>query len=369
MGAPIALIHELDSSIARSSRSRRAAMVRHLTDLFLVSVDQYSPEEIAVIDDVLLRLVATIEESARALLAIRLSPVAKAPPRVMRMLACDDAIDIASPVLIQSEQLDTATLVECARTKSQEHMLAISRRKMLPEAVTDILISRGDQQVALSTASNTGARFSQNGFGLLIDRARGDDQLSRCVGTRPDLPPHLFSQLLEIASDTVRAALQAEKRHANEAISRVVGHITERIETKAVTRTQAFAAAQVLVESLNSAGQLTTAKVKDFARHGRFEEIVAALSLMTKMPAEAIEQTVNDTQVEPLLVMAKAVGLSWDTTKAIITLAAQRYQRSAADIDRCMAAFERLKEPIAQQILNFHRARSARKPSQRPVFA
>ncbi|HEX5509309.1 MAG TPA: DUF2336 domain-containing protein [Pseudolabrys sp.] len=344
-------------------------MVRHLTDLFLVSIDQYSADEIAVIDDVLLRLVATIEESARALLAIRLSPVVKAPPRVMRMLACDDAIDIASPVLIQSEQLDTGTLVECARTKSQEHMLAISRRKILPEAVTDILVARGDQQVLLSAAGNAGARFSQNGFGLLIDRARGDDQLSQCVGTRPDLPRHLFTQLLEIASDRVRATLEMERHYGDDAIDHVVGSIAGRIEAKAVTQTQAFAAAQVLVDSLNTAGQLGTTKVTDFARHGRFEEIVAALSLMTRMPPEAIEQTVHDTQVEPLLVMAKAVGLSWDTTKAIITLAAQRYQRSAADIDRCMAAFERLKEPIAQQILNFHRTRSAKRTSQSPLAA
>ncbi|HEU4659404.1 MAG TPA: DUF2336 domain-containing protein [Pseudolabrys sp.] len=344
-------------------------MVRHLTDLFLVSIDQYSAEEIAVVDDVLVRLVATIEESARALLAIRLSPVKKAPPKVMRMLACDDAIDIASPVLIHSEQLDTETLVECARTKSQEHMLAISRRKAIPEAVTDILVARGDQQVVLSTASNAGARFSKNGFGLLIDRARGDDQLSRCVGARPDLPPQLFAQLLEIASETVRAELESEKKHSKEAIRRAVDDIASRIEDTAVTQTQTFAAAQVLVETLHMAGQLTTTKMKDFARFGRFDEIVAGLALMTKMPPELVEQTVRDAQVEPLLVMAKAVGLSWDTTKSIITLSAQRFQRSPADVDRCMAAFERLKEPIAQQILNFHRSRLAKRQPQAAAAA
>jgi uncharacterized protein (DUF2336 family) len=357
MGAPLALIRELDSSIAHSSDMRRATMLRQLTDLYLIGAEQYADEEISLIDDVFVRLVATIEESSRALLAIRLGPIAKAPPKVVRLLACDDAIDVASPVLTQSEQLDIATLVECAKTKSQEHMLAISRRKTVPEAVTDILVERGDQQVVLSTVTNTGAKFSENGFGILVDRANGDDLLTRRVGTRPDLPPKLFAQLLEAASETVRATLEAEREHAKQDIERVVSDVTSRIETKAVTQTQAYAAAHVLVETLHRVGRLNVAKLEDFTRDGRFEEIVAALALMANMPPELVERSVNDTHAESLLVLAKAVGLSWETTKSILTLAATKYRRSAADVEKCMAAFERLKQPIARQILEFHRKR------------
>ena len=118
MGAPVELIHELDSSIAHSTDQRRSVMLRHLTDLFLVGADQYSEDEIELIDDVFVRLVATIEQSSRALLAIRLGPVAVAPPKILRVLACDDAIEVASPVLTQAERLDFRTLIECARTKN-----------------------------------------------------------------------------------------------------------------------------------------------------------------------------------------------------------------------------------------------------------
>ncbi|MGE5774487.1 MAG: DUF2336 domain-containing protein, partial [Hyphomicrobiales bacterium] len=68
-------------------------------------------------------------------------------------------MEVASAVLTQAERLDTETLIGCARTKNQEHLLAISRRKTLPESVTDVLVERGDQQVVLSTAKNNGARF------------------------------------------------------------------------------------------------------------------------------------------------------------------------------------------------------------------
>ena len=120
MGAPLELIQQLDSSIAHSTDERRSAMLRHLTDLFLVGSDAYSDDEVGLIDDVFVRLVATIEESSRALLAIRLGPVPTAPPKILRLLACDDVIEVASPVLTQAERLDTETLIQCAKTKNQD---------------------------------------------------------------------------------------------------------------------------------------------------------------------------------------------------------------------------------------------------------
>lgn len=357
MVAPLALIHELDGSIAQSSGVRRAAILRQLTDLFLIGAEQYDKDEINLIDDVFMHLVATIEDSSRALLAIRLGPIAKAPPKIVRVLACDDIIDVASPVLTQSEQLDTETLVECARTKSQEHMLAISRRRTLPEAVTDVLVERGDQQVVLSTTNNAGARFSEKGFGILIYRARGADLLTRRVGVRPDLPQPMFTKLLAAASQKVRATLETERAHALEDIEHIVADATSRIHNKTVTLTQAYAVAQVLVESLDRAGQLNVKKLEDFVRKGRFEETVATLVFMAKMPPELVECLVNDSHAELLLMLAKAIDLSWETTYGIITLEAQKNHRSARDIDKSIAAFERLTKPIAKQILEFHRTR------------
>src|SRR5262249_6127069 len=146
MGAPLELIQELDSSISHSTDHRRSSMLRHLTGLYLVGSEQYSEDEIDLIDDVFVRLVSTIEQSARALLAIRLAPVMVAPPKILRVLACDDAIEVASPVLTQAARLDIDTLVECARTKNQEHLLAISRRKTLPHRLTDPLLDPAAHQ-------------------------------------------------------------------------------------------------------------------------------------------------------------------------------------------------------------------------------
>ena len=54
----------------------------------------------------------------------------------------------------------------------------------------------------------------------MIKRSQGDDQLAACVGARADLPPQLFEQLLEAASETVRAKLVAERKYAASDIDR-----------------------------------------------------------------------------------------------------------------------------------------------------
>ena len=112
------------------------------------------------------QLIDEIEMSARIRFAEYLANGPAAPPRILRQLALDDVIDVARPVLSRSEQLDEMTLAESARTKSQAHLLAISTRTCIPESVADILVERGNREVALSTAENPGASFSE--FRILL---------------------------------------------------------------------------------------------------------------------------------------------------------------------------------------------------------
>jgi uncharacterized protein (DUF2336 family) len=58
-----------------------------------------------------------------------------------------------------------------AETKSQGHLYAISQRATLSEAVTDVLVDRGEQCILRTVAANRGARFSNLGFRKLIERA------------------------------------------------------------------------------------------------------------------------------------------------------------------------------------------------------
>jgi uncharacterized protein (DUF2336 family) len=360
MNAEFEFFQEVEHAVTRSSGPRRADMASRLTDLLLDNSDRYSADEMTLIDDVFVRLVATIEESSRVLLSTRLAPLSKAPPRILRALACDDAIDVASPVLAWSEALDDSALIACAETKSQDHLLAISQRKTIAETVTDVLVRRGDERVVLSTAKNAGASLSDRGFAVLVDRAHANERLAICVGSRPDIPTRLFRQLLDSASTTVRAKLEAESPHLKADINRVVAGVAARIETHAAALPPKYAAALALVGSLNQCGKLNAAKLEAFATADRFEEVVAAFALMSGAPIDVVERRLSEEFIPFLLILAKATGLSWITVRVILLMLGIRHHRCAQeDIDKALVDFQQISRNTALRVLSVYREAGA----------
>ena len=67
-------------------------------------------------------------------------------------------------------------------------MLAISERKTIEEAVTDVLVTRGNWDVVNSVANNDGARLSDFGFLRMIQRAEGDSHPRRTARPAPGHP-------------------------------------------------------------------------------------------------------------------------------------------------------------------------------------
>src|SRR4030088_2567138 len=141
------LLDELQATLAHGTVTRRVETLRRVTDLFINGVVDYSDEQIGLFDDVFQCLMHHIETSAKALLANRLAPIDTAPPLTIRARAVDDLIEVEAPVLSRSERLDDDALIETARNKSQAHLLAISIRKVLSGAGTDVLGLRGNDEV------------------------------------------------------------------------------------------------------------------------------------------------------------------------------------------------------------------------------
>jgi uncharacterized protein (DUF2336 family) len=171
----------------------------------------YSEDQIWTFGEIIGRLAEDIETTARGRLAGKLASTNNASYKLTRQLAFDDSIDVAWPVLRQSERIDTETLISCAKNKSQQHLLAISKRRSVAEAVTDVLVVRGDSEVVTSIVANTGASFSNSGFLQLVRRSEGDSILAESVGLRRDIPRHIFHQLIAKASEEVRQKLQRER--------------------------------------------------------------------------------------------------------------------------------------------------------------
>jgi uncharacterized protein (DUF2336 family) len=361
----LSLLDELEGALASGNINRRIDILTRITDLFVNGADRYSDDQVGVFDDVMARLVNAIEAKVRAKLAQRLASIANAPSNVIHMLAFDDDIEVASPVLAYSPRLDDRDLVSAA-AKSQQHLFAISRRQSLSETVTDVLVERGDRDVVHSVVRNVGARFSDAGFRILVKRSTGDDALATEVGLRSDIPRQHFLVLLDKASSAVRERLVAENPQAGTVIEGVVAEVVGGIRAEARNASPDFAAAQEAVERQNRVRRIGESEIYQYARDRKFEETAIALSIMCDTPIDVVERALLDPGAEIILILAKVAGLSSTTTKAILLLRAADRGMSAKDLEQALLSFNRLQPDTARRVLSFFRTR-AKKPMEPTV--
>lgn len=185
------LIAELDAALSSASGSRNLAILRRVTDLFLGGSENFSNDYVAIFDDVIGRLIEKTELPALIELSNRLAPLVNARMNVIASLARNDDIAVSGPVLEKSNALTDQALAEIAGTKGQKHLAAIAGRAEISETVTDILVERGNSEVARNVIANLGARISELGFVKLINRCKGDNALAAAVANRTDIPPEL----------------------------------------------------------------------------------------------------------------------------------------------------------------------------------
>jgi uncharacterized protein (DUF2336 family) len=351
------LIDELEAVGIHQSIGSRADVLRRVTDLFVTGSDRFDVEQRALFDDVMGRLVNEIDNSARAAFGQRLATISNAPSKVSCTLALDDSIEVAGPLLSLSDQLDDETLITSAKIKSQEHLLAISQRKILSEGITDVLVERGNQQVVVTTAANSSARFSEFGYSTLVTRSEANEELALTVWSRPEIPREHLLALFASASEAVRLKLEAADCGKASLVRDMVKQASDRIQSKVRERSPEFTAAQAQVQSLHQAGALTEDRLRAFAEAGRFDETAVALSLLTDLPIGAIERAVVNDNSDQMLVLAKSIGLTWETTNAILLIENSTKSRSAQELEQCLGSFKKLKPETAQTAIQFYRLR------------
>ena len=291
------LAEELEVVAASGSAARRSDILSRITDLFVHDAARYSPDQVRLFGDVMARLARGMASPARARLAERLAPIATAPADVVAMLASDADATVAGPVLLRSERLSEGDLLLIAGSKGQQHLFALASRKPLSQAVTDMLIARGDQSVLGALIRNRAARFSAAGSRRLHERTRTDEALTA-----------------ELAR---RSEADADEH------SRVGGE----------------------------------AEIYRHARDGKLVETAAALAALAGVPTDAVERALLNPRADVVLVIAKAAGLSSITTEALLHLCAAERGMSADDVAQALTKFNRLPRDSARRVLNFFRIR------------
>jgi len=344
-----------DSLSGRSVRERGRAL-RRTADLFLSNLDSYSDQQIELFDSVMLKLLDHVDREVREYLASRLASLDDGPRGVIRHLANDAAIEVAGPVLQQSPCLNDEFLVGCAKSKSQDHLGAISLRPTISLELTDVLIERGNEQVMLNLARNSGAQLSDHGFSLMVDRARDSRQLACAVFNRADIPRQHMLALFEKASAAVRGELEQEAGRKAGEVAEALRLASQRLQEASQEDSSRYASARLRVAALQEAGTLSEKELLAFARQGEFEEVVIAISELCRLPAAQIERLMVEETCDRLFIVSRAIGFSWPCVRQLLLMSATK-PKSSEQLEQLMATYNSIPRGSAVKTLQVHQLR------------
>jgi uncharacterized protein (DUF2336 family) len=365
---PNVIVDEVEAAINVGSAEKRLDAAKRVTNLFVSSAGIFNAEQIDLFDDVLERLIKTIEiraladVSARIALAeisVQLAPIAQAPPSVVRRLAKNDEIAVAGPVLTESPRLSSEELVEIAETKGEQHLLAISGRWWLKEVVTDALLARRYPTVSRRIVNNPGARVSAAGFAIIMTQAESDPELAVETGIRVDLPSELRKQLLRDATEAVRSRLLSRAPpHLFEEIRSAIAAVSARADRE-MSKVRDFTAAKRFVARLKAHGELNEETLLGFAKQRKYEETVAALAELSQSTIEVVRPLMQSLRDDGVLVPCKAAGLSWRTVQAVLESRFATGSVGPHELARAKGQFARMATENARRLLRFWQVRSS----------
>ncbi len=345
-----ALIAELEGAFDSRLPERWVRILRQVTKLFLADAHRLNQGQIAVFDDVFLRLIERADTPALVLLGNDLCGASAIPRMAIRRLAFHDDVLVAGPVLRRSRGLPDRDLVEIANTRGQEFLLEISGRQTVNAPLGDKLVERGESAVLGKLVRNLGAQFSEAGCAALVAKAKQDEELAELLVRRSDVSPELRRELVGKVSDTRMRSMQTMPTALQGKIKAAIATVAEPTETPKPTPAD-YAAALSRMAELSRKGGLNDRSVNRFAVEHEYADVAAALSFLSGTPVEVIVPLIESAELEGLMVACKAARLNWSTTTMIIRHRPGCPELTNRDLEQAHAAFDALSLSVAQRTI------------------
>ena len=247
----------------------------------------------------------------RQVLAQEIKSLDCVPKRVIKLLA-RDVEAVSAPILEYSPLLSDADLIEIITSAQAHHALtAIARRRPLGANVSEAIGAMLDVPSVAELLSNSSAEIRRQTLDKIIEHAAKVRAWHLPLVLRGDLSQRAVRRIAGFVSAALIERLS--QRHALDAETRQLlnRQMRTRIEAGDADGDRDPASLAVSeAEKLFHAGKLDDAFVESAAEAGRREAVVAALSLLAKVPAEIVRRILHSGAAKGVTALVWRAGLS-----------------------------------------------------------
>jgi uncharacterized protein (DUF2336 family) len=348
VAASAALLSELDA-IDGWPPERWADILNQVTKFFLGHADSLTTHQIALFDDVFVRLIDRVDTQLLTQISRQLTEAKCALPQAARRLALHEDESVSLPIL-ESGSLTQDLLIEVVQSCSSKQRLAVALRHDVGRPVSEVLVRCGDQAVHYALAENKGAKLSEESWNRLIKLGESNQGLAQRLGRRRDIPTPLKRRFHSKLEDTRMRELNAMPGMMRDQIENTIA--TTEIVTNSDQRPD-YASAQAKMIELGRKGRLNDSTINRFAISGEYTNIVAALALLTGSPTDVIERLIASDSIEGLVLACKASRLDWATANAIARHRPGHSPVPAEELEKAKKTFETFSLSAAQRTVRF----------------
>lgn len=204
-----ASLYDLIALAKEPSSAKRRELLREITNVFMAHPEQVPATEMELYDSVMSQLTQEMEVVVRAEISDKIASVRRAPLGLLRKLAVDQ-IEVAEAILTRSKALTESDLLHVVKTQGQDHLRAVSKREQVSEAVSGVIVHRGDDTTLHTLLSNDGARLSRASNETVVQRAQANPDLHDVVIGRQDFPADLMNEMYFVVEARLRERILEE---------------------------------------------------------------------------------------------------------------------------------------------------------------
>jgi uncharacterized protein (DUF2336 family) len=299
-------LHDLIELAREPSSERRRELLRHVTDLFFVGAESHQPTEMGLFDDVLMQLAGEMEEAVRVELAERMADAPNPPRGLLKGLA-GDTITVAEPVLTRSSALTETDLISVANTRDQDHLRAISRRRFVPEAVSEAIVQRGDDDTLGVLLRNEHAKLSRAAHEAAVDRASVNPNLHEAVVDRQALPIDLLNEMYFVVEARLRDRIMEKNAELDPTeLDAALAAGRKRVAARDGALPADYAAAEAAIRAMKAKGGIGPATLAAFLRNGETTKFLVALAELAEVDFHTARRILERRELDALAIVCKA---------------------------------------------------------------
>lgn len=291
------------------SASSRNQLVENISDMFMSADGRLNEHERALMNDVLLKLVSSVEHDIKKELSHRIAESDDVSPELAKFLA-NESIDIAEPILQQSNVLKDEELIEVIRNRTEGHRMAIAIRSDVSEEVCEELVDMGEEDVIESLIKNDNARISELTMEYLVAESRSVDRFQEPLLNRADLSNDLACRMYWWVSAALRRKIilemDVDSTFLDDALEMATKTAIQNHGQNHGKLDGVMKMAQNLAREMALSDELSITFLRQCLRQEKINLFVAGLSEMSGLDIKIIWRAIREKSGESMAIIIKS---------------------------------------------------------------